>query len=154
MWRKSLAKYRIAPNANSPNEGLNTPAPLVSGTELSTSSGNSVLSRPTERECTQRKLGHIPNTLLQRGREPDQLKNTVARAAACSNASTESPTIISTPAGGFFSIASCGSDGSARTSTVSFSIGFGFAAQKITPQCKPTMRGKRALEKSKPVFSA
>src|SRR2546430_11423406 len=89
MRRKSFAKYKIAPSTNSPKDALNTPLPLVSGTRLSIISGNNVLSRPTARECTQRRFGHIPNTFLKSAREPDQLKSTLARTAVCSNTSTE-----------------------------------------------------------------
>src|SRR2546423_10154751 len=39
MRRKSFAKYRIAPSANSPSDWLKTPRPLVSGTGLMASSG-------------------------------------------------------------------------------------------------------------------
>src|SRR5216684_2400929 len=99
MRRKSLAKYKIAPSTNSAKAGLNTPEPFVSGTGLSISSGNSVLSSPAERLCTQRTFGHIPKTALSRAKEPDQLKMTVASLAAGPNASTEFPVIMLAYAG-------------------------------------------------------
>src|SRR5437762_2924588 len=94
MRRKSFAKYKIAPSVNSPRDPLNTPAPLVSGTALSINSGNSVLSKPTERECTQSKFGQIANTFLNNAREPDQLKSTFAWVASWPNDSAASPTIV------------------------------------------------------------
>src|SRR5580704_8908413 len=94
MRRKSLAKYRMAASVNSPKDGLKTPTPFVSGTALSTSSGNSDLSRPTERECTQRRFGHILNTSLNRSSEPDQFNSTAASAATARNASGEFPATI------------------------------------------------------------
>src|SRR5439155_21938050 len=131
MRRKSLAKYKIAASTNSPNDALNTPVPFVSGTGLSISSGNSVLSRPTERECTQPRFGHIPNTFLNRAREPDQLKSALAWTAVCSNASTEFPATILTPVSDFSSMASRGSAGSARTTMVSFLMCIGAKAQAL-----------------------
>src|SRR6267143_2265200 len=123
MRRRSFAKYKMPASANSPNDALNTPLPFVSGTGLSISSGNSVLSKPTERECTHRKFGHMPNTFLNRASEPDQLKSTLASAAACPNASTEFPATVFTPASCICSIASCDSAGSARTRMVSVLMG-------------------------------
>src|ERR1700734_2686869 len=149
MRRKSFAKYRIAASANSPSDALKTPAPLVRGTALSFNSGNSVLSSPTERECTQSKLGHIANTSLINGSEPDQLKSTLASAAAPSKTSAEFPTIILTSASCRLSIASCASAGSAvltSTRIVSFLIVTGGTAQEITPQSKQPVSKNRHLE--------
>src|SRR6185437_9770542 len=147
MRRKSFAKYIIAPSANSPSDALNTPTPFVSGTSLSTSSENSVLSRPTERECTHCKCGHIPNTVLNKERGPDQLNNTLALAASCSNASAEFPTMILTSASCSVRIASCGSPGFARTRIVSFLIGVASTAQEITPHSRQSKSEQRSLEK-------
>src|SRR5271167_3267470 len=131
MRRKSLAKYNIAPSTNSPNDALNTPLPFVSWTGLSLSSGNSVRSSPTERECTQRKFGHNAKTSLNSGREADQLKSTRAPEAAGSNASAEFPTTMSAPESLFSRIAICGSDGSAKTRIVSFFIGTGTVRRSL-----------------------
>src|ERR1035437_1270860 len=123
MRRKSLAKYRIAPRANSASDWLKTPRPLVKGTGLSTSSGKSTPSRPAERECTQRALGHMANTSRSNWPATDQLKITVASAASRSNASTELPTAMLVSAG---SCAKSFKSGSARpadsTKTVRMSI--------------------------------
>src|ERR1035441_4699468 len=94
MRRKSLAKYKIAPRANSPSDWLKTPRPLVKGTVLSASAGNSTVSRPAERECTQRTLGHMAKTSRSKSPDNDQLKITVASADKRSNASTELPTAM------------------------------------------------------------
>jgi hypothetical protein len=92
-------------------------------------------------------LGHIPNTFLKRAREPDQLKSTVARAAACSNCSAEFPTIISTPASEFFSMATRGSAGSARTRMVLLLMGLQKTAQRITSHCERIKRKICSSEK-------
>src|SRR5580704_8376615 len=137
MRRKSFAKYKIAPSANSPSDALNTPAPLVSGTALSFNSGNNVRSNPTERECTQSRLGHTANTFLNNSSEPDQLKSTVASTVAPANTSADFPKTIFSPASDSSSIASCASAGSAvltRTRMVSFFISLARTAQEITPQ--------------------
>src|SRR6266404_1264707 len=152
MRRKSFAKYKIAASVNSPNDALNTPLPFVSGTGLAISSGNSVLSRPTERECTHRKFGQIPNTFRNSASEPDQLKSTLASAAACSNASTESPATVFTPVSCICSVASCGSAGSARTRMVS--VLMGSSGEAITPQSRRALSNKRSLEKSNQMFNA
>src|SRR6266478_5512248 len=152
MRRKSFAKYKIAASVNSPNDALNTPLPFVSGTGLSISSGNSVLSNPTDRECTQRRFGHMPNAFLNRASEPDQLKSTLASAAVCSNASTEFPATVFTPASCICSIASCGSAGSARTRIVS--VLMGSSTEAITPQSRRALSNKRSLEESNQMFYA
>src|SRR5437588_217895 len=94
MRRKSLAKYRIAAKANSPSDGLKTPLPFVSVTPLAINSGNSVRSRPAEREWIQRKRCDIRNTWRIRERRPDQFRMTSTSAATCSKARAESPTTI------------------------------------------------------------
>src|SRR6266849_2527187 len=152
MRRKSFAKCKMAASVNSPNDALNTPLPFVSGTGLSISSGNSALSKPTERECTHRKFGQIPNTFRNSASEPDQLKSTLASVAVCSNASTESPTTVFTPASFICSIASCGSAGSARARIVS--VLMGSSGEAITPQSRRALSDKRSLEKSNQMFNA
>src|SRR5580704_5645792 len=150
MRRKSFAKYRIAASANSPSDALKTPAPFVSGTALSTNSGNSVLSNPTERECTHSKFGHIANTSLNKTSGPDQLNKTLASTAAPLNTSAEFPTIIFTSGSRCLNIESCASARSAvltSTRIVSFLIVTAAqTAQKLTPQSKQTVSKNRHLE--------
>src|ERR1700739_2937477 len=108
----------MAARTNSPREPLNTPTPLVRVTGLLTSSGKSERSRPTEREWTQRRLGHIRNTFRKRGREPDQLKMMVADEAAEEKDSAELPMTMSASLRSFSRWANVGSWGSARTRMV------------------------------------
>src|ERR1039458_246093 len=76
----------MAPNTNSPRGGLKTPEPLVSGTELSTSSGKRRLSRPRPR-MHPAELGHMVKTSRNSGPDSDQLKSTPAWAAVRAKAS-------------------------------------------------------------------
>src|SRR5437016_14282660 len=89
----------MAASTNSPKEALNTPVPLVSGTGLSSSSGNSVLSRPTERECTQRRFGQFPKFFLTGTGEPNKLKTRVGAPPVVRVISADSQRISFTPGG-------------------------------------------------------
>ena len=99
---------------------VTVPVPFVTVTGLSISSKNNDFSSPTERECTQRRLGHIAKTCWSRGSGADQLKITLAFAAASVNFLAELPATMVSPARDFCNLSSCGGAGSPRTRIVSF----------------------------------
>src|SRR5215831_8331242 len=94
MRRKSLAKYRMAPTANSPRDGLKIPLLFVTITLVAISSGKSVSSNPADREWIQSTRRDSRNTSRRSARGPVQLRIISASAAAVAKPCAESPTTI------------------------------------------------------------